>query len=94
MKLKEFLDIYNFRDFRPDVKSENGKFDTVVIRVYLNNELSNHDYVEFGVYDFCENEYKQKLYEKFINKEILNSKVSSMYFDYDLNTFCVCLGEN
>jgi len=93
MTLKEFLDLYNFRDYRAEIETENKRYDTSIVRIYLTNDMSNHDYIEFGIYDYSENEYKEFLYEKFIRKELLKTTVKGMYFDYDLNTFCIYLEE-
>lgn len=91
MTLKQLLDLYNFRNYREDLKFDRNKYDTVNIRIYLNDSISNNDYVEFGVYDYSEDEYKEDLYKKFIRKEILETKIQGIYFDYDLETFCVAL---
>lgn len=93
MKLREFIDIYNFRNYRDELKSENNKYDTEIIRVYFDTFIGTNHYIEFGIYDFSEDTYKQGIYEKFIDKKMLERKIESMYFDYDLNTFCIHLGE-
>lgn len=91
--LKDLIDLYNFRNYRNDLDLESLKYDTHTIRIYLGNSISSHNYVEFGVYDFGEEEYKEDLYKEFLNEEVLKRKVESMYQDYELNIFCVLLGD-
>ena len=93
MKLKEFIDTYNFRNYRTDIQSgnDNDKYDTIVVRIYLSTD--ENKYIEFGIYDFSGNKYKKKIYEEFIDKKLLERKIASFSFDYNLNTFCVWLEE-
>ena len=92
MILKEILDLYNFRYYRSELQIESKKYDTNIVRIYLNDgSCSDYRYIEFGVYDFG-NEDKEYLYKKFINEKILKSKVNEIYFDDELNVFCIWLG--
>lgn len=94
MKLRELIDLYNFRQYRDEIKLESLKYDTNIVRIYFDENIGTNHYVEFGIYDFGEDEYKQEIYETFINKKMLERKVESIYFDYDLNTFCIHLGSD
>lgn len=96
LTLKQFLDLYNFRNYRPELDLESNKYDTAIIRIYLTTDIgSSSRYVEFGIYDYSENEYKEEIYREFINRELLERKVAGMCFDEDLGTFCITLqGEN
>ncbi|MBQ1496112.1 MAG: hypothetical protein IIZ40_02000 [Bacilli bacterium] len=94
LTLERFLDLYNFRNYRDDVKNESKRLDTNIIRIYLSDEIGNSTkWVEFGIYDYSEDEYKQDIYKEFINKDTLKKEIVDMYFDYDLNTFCITLKE-
>lgn len=90
--LKQFLDIYNFRNYRDNLKFDNNKYDTNIIRIYLTDDIGGSSrYIEFGIYDYSEEEYKEDIYREFINKKILEKEIVGMSFDYDLETFCVTL---
>ena len=94
LTLERFLDLYNFRNYRDDVDSESKRLDTNTVRIYLSDEIGNSTkWVEFGIYDYSEDEYKQDIYKNFINKDTLKKEIVDMYFDYDLNTFCIMLKE-
>ena len=93
LTLADFLDLYNFRNYRDELKFDSNKYDTYNIRIYLCDSINSSRYVEFGIYDYSEDEYKKEIYEEFINKEILKREVSNMSFDYDLETFCIWLKE-
>lgn len=93
MTLKEFLDLYNFRNYRSEIETDSKKYDTTTIRIYLGESIHNNDYIEFGIYDYSEDEFKEKLYTQFLNKDILKRKVVSIYYDDEIGIFCVELEE-
>lgn len=92
--LNDILKLYNFRNYRSDLEFESKRYDTYNIRIYLTDDIdSDCRYVEFGVYDYAEDDYKEKLYKSFIDEKTLKREVTGMCFDYMLETFCVWLGE-
>lgn len=92
LTLKQFLDLYNFRNYRPDLDLDSNKYDTAIIRIYLTTDIgSSSRYVEFGIYDYSEDAYKEEIYREFINKETLEREIATMCFDEDLGTFCITL---
>ena len=94
MTLKQLIDLYNFRDYRTEIETENLRYDTSIIRIYLGETIHKDNYIEFGIYDYSEDEYKEKLYTQFLNKDILKRKVVSIYYDDEIGIFCVELEEN
>lgn len=79
---REFINTYNFR-YVNDLES-NYNFDTQTIRIYPpSDEMERHNWFEFGVYDFGESSYKQKIIETVLSKEILDSYVESISFNPD-----------
>lgn len=79
---KEFINTYNFR-YVNDLK-ENYNFDTQIIRIYPpSDKMERNNWFEFGVYDFSESSYKQKIIEKVLSKEILESYVESISYNID-----------
>ncbi len=94
MTLKQLIDLYNFRNYRSEIETDSKRYDTTTIRIYLGDSIHHNNYVEFGIYDYSEDEYKEKLYTQFLNKDILKRKVFSIYYDDEINIFCVCLEEN
>lgn len=79
---KEFINTYNFR-YVNDLK-DNYNLDTQIIRIYPpSDEMERHNWFEFGVYDFSESSYKQKIIETVLSKEILDSYVESISFNQD-----------
>lgn len=95
MTLKKLLDLYNFRNYRTDVEIDSKKYDTQTIRIYLDSEYAKSDrYVEFGVYDFSEDEYKEGIYTEFISAEALKREVEGIWYDEEIGIFCVWLGKN
>ena len=79
---KEFINTYNFR-YVNDLK-ENYNFDTQIIRIYPpSDKMERNNWFEFGVYDFGESSYKQKIIETVLSKEILESYVESISYNID-----------
>lgn len=79
---REFINTYNFR-YINDLK-ENYNFDTQIIRIYPpNDRIETRNWFEFGVYDFSESSYKQKIIETVLSKEILDSYVESISYNPD-----------
>lgn len=90
--LKTFLNKYSFKAYRSDVKHEDNKCDTDIIRIYLHNDsYRSNQYVEFGVYDFGTDSETRKIFESFIRKDILNKNIEFIWRDDDLNMTCVNL---
>lgn len=91
LKLKDFLKIYNFREYIDNQNiPEFKRRDTSIIRIYLSDD--EDDFIEFGVDDYCDN--KKMLCEKFIKDDILKSNIATIKYDYDLNTLAVWLGDD
>ena len=92
IKLKDILDLYNFRGYMTNEMINNYKFNTGIISIYLNDTIiHNHRFVELGIYDYGEDEYKESIYKEFINENILNKEVVDMYVDEDINILCITL---
>lgn len=82
ISFKEFINTYNFR-YVNDLK-ENYNFDTQIIRIYPpSDKMERNNWFEFGVYDFSESSYKQKIIETVLSKEILESYVESISYNID-----------
>ena len=96
LKLKDFLDLYNFREYRTDIPVEIDykRNDTDIIRIYLDTSISTNRYIEFGIYDWSEDEYKESIYNSFLNKDILDANIESINFDYDLDVLMIWLGDS
>lgn len=93
LTLKDLLDLYNFRNYRSEIEIESLRYDTSIIRIYLDEKISSHKYIEFGIYDFSEEEYKEEIYNEFINENTLKRKITSLYYDDNLSIFCIVLGD-
>lgn len=94
MKLRDMLMLYNFRYYREDLYKdwESKAYDTQVIRIYLKDDITrNNKYIEFGVYDFSEDDYKLDIIENSLNEKILDTKVSCIYYDDQIEIFCIML---
>ena len=93
LKLKDFLNLYNFRRYREDVP-EYKRNDTDIIRIYLDTNIGKNRFIEFGIYDFSEDEYKENIYNSFLKDDILDTNIESINFDYDLNVLMIWLGDS
>lgn len=79
---REFINTYNFRYVNNLGTDYN--YDTQIIRIYPpSDEIRRNDWFEFGVYDFSESSYKQKIIDTVLSKEILDSYVESISFNQD-----------
>lgn len=82
ISFREFINTYNFR-YINDLQ-DNYNFDTQIIRIYPpSDEMERHNWFEFGVYDFSERSYKQKIIETVLSKEILDSYIETISFNHD-----------
>lgn len=88
---REFINTYNFRYVNNLQNDYNN--DTQIIRIYPpSDETERHKWFEFGVYDFSESSYKQKIIEQVLSKEILDSYVESISCNTDYeNVVTICL---
>lgn len=88
MKLKKFLMTYNFRYYDENQDSEDLKDGTYTIRIkpYINNKyIGMHDnHIEFGVYDWTLDSTKRKTIELCLSQQLLNSKVTEIRFNPDI----------
>ena len=75
---EQFIKTYNFR---------NNVDNTKTIRVYLS--INFDDWFEFGVYDY--DSQKQVRCMSVLNKRILDSTISSFYYDTENDVFSVFL---
>lgn len=91
ISFREFINTYNFR-YINDLQ-DNYNFDTQIIRIYPpSDEMERHNWFEFGVYDFSERSYKQKIIETVLSKEILDSYIETISFNHDYeNTVTIYL---
>lgn len=91
---REFINTYNFRSLN-DLKGDYN-FDTQIIRIYPpSEEMERHNWFEFGVYDFSESSYKQKIIETALSKEILDSYVQSISYNQEIeNVVTIYLTKN
>lgn len=93
---EQFLLTYNFRDYKDDRGiSENEKYDTQIIRVYLPNEdiVPMSEWFEIGLYHFDSGETILKRVQEIFALKLLNSYVYtfnvningqlSVYLDYE-----------
>lgn len=80
MTLREFIKLYNFRQFYKD------KENTQIIRIYT--ELPS-DWFEFGVNDWWFEDNRDELVEQFLHKRLLDREVTSINYDYDNDVFCI-----
>lgn len=76
MTLREFLKLFNFRFF-----DERGKENSDTIRIMFDF----NDWFEFGIYDFGDEDDRNKLIERSINKKVLDTEVSSI----DTQELCI-----
>ena len=80
---KQFIYTYNFR-YINDIKNGDYDNDTCIIRIYPPSEMmSEKKWFEFGIYDFSGEDYKWKICEEVLSKEILNSYVEQICFNQD-----------
>ena len=92
MTLYDFLMIYNFRDGSKDTSKLDDN--TQIIRIYPDDsKLISQDWIEFGVYDFSEDEIKAKTINIFLNSKILKKEVTSFRLNYDVDVVEVYLKE-
>lgn len=84
--LIEFLLNYNFR--KP--VGENG-FSTSIVRIYLDNFPEN--WIEYGLYDFDNEENKNKRIRDSLNINLITRIVRSYYYDEDEEVFIIFLDE-
>lgn len=76
--LKEFLELYNFRDFSYDQYRQKEVETSKCLRIYLMNETRawpSNNYIEFGHDDFIAGS-KALIYA--LSDEVLNAKVESI----------------
>lgn len=84
---EQFIDTFNFRDFNEYGNNDEEKFDSKIVRFYLDETC--RDWFEFGVYDFGTSSWD--IIKRVLNKKIVNSKVMSMTFDSTTGVFKVYL---
>lgn len=80
MKLREILEIINFRDVVVD--SGETTYDTKIVRIsFIDPEYSSYQdklFIEFGRYDFGEEEISRRL-DGLLKKELLDAEVASVF---------------
>jgi len=82
---KQFLLTYNFRDWCGNgTNTENET--TQIIRIYPpegeNGPYSiHHEWIEFGIYDFSADNWKERIAETFLSEKIMNSYIESFRID-------------
>ena len=84
MTLRDFIKLYNFRNFH------NDKQNTQIIRIYTEFP---EEWFEFGVNDWSYDDSRDKLVDKFVNKNILNQEVTSVNYDDVNDVFCIHVEE-
>lgn len=81
---KQFMNTFNFRNINDTKRKSNGEYleDTKIIRIYSPKIYDSFDlenkWIEFGLYDFSTNNYKNKIMGEFLSKEILDSYVDEI----------------
>lgn len=84
---EQFIETFNFRDFNEYAQTEKERYDTKIIRVYLDD--TTHNWFEFGVYDFGINTWE--LVQKSLSKEVCQSYIGGITYDSSTNILKVFL---
>ncbi len=89
---EQFVKSYNFRCCTNNpAKPNNCDYDTGIIRIYF-DDCTNHDWFEFGIYDFGLNTWENT--KKVLNPTILNMYIEQFRYDADADSFNVYLTED
>lgn len=73
---KQFMETFNFRDFNPAGTTEDSKYNSKIIRIYVDECEA---WFDFGI-DAFHSKSLQRLLEKIFSKDIIQSTVSSMTY--------------
>ena len=80
MKLIDLLEKHDFKFYRYDLESNNKKYDTNSIRIYVDC----YNWFEFGIDDWREKEETIKIIKKILTKDLLNRDVEGFQVDNDI----------
>ena len=92
---KQFIYTINIRNYYNNSENEEC-MDNQIIRIRYDRETIKDGYIDIGWFDFGTKNAVWKTLEKTLNKDILNSKIISIFYDktYDILELGVDLNPN